>query len=96
MLKCFSTKVLEIALSVIRPRLDLEKKSFLYLVMESMLLVIMMIIKTNVLEGYYSQFKVSSKAYEKPADIYNMSILKKILEKTYQINVYDIHVHLCI
>lgn len=45
--------------------------------MESMLLVIMMIIKTNVLEGYYFQFKVSSKAYEKPDDIYNMSILKK-------------------
>lgn len=54
-----------------------------------------MIIKTNVFEGYYFQFKVSSKAYEKPDDIYNKSILKKI-RKTYEINVYDIHVHLCV
>lgn len=37
----------------------------------------MKIIKIIVLEGYYFQLKVSSKAYEKPDDIYNKSILEK-------------------
>lgn len=45
--------------------------------MKSMLLIIMMIIKTTVFEGYYFQFKVSSKAYEKPDDTYNKSMPKK-------------------
>lgn len=45
--------------------------------MKSMLLIVMMIIKTNVLEDYYFQFKVCSKAYEKPDEIYNRSTPKK-------------------